>query len=178
MILKWRGEELLVKYGDVRRFMDFSAFVFGLVDKSSLPHGQAWSIIQARFEAQAPRHFTTFGFNLKAGEWHTTADSKKYPRVALALEFFVRNVWNLKDVFAVRIDKALSKLPPQQAADYTMVLRWKRHPEGASQHEIAGALGLSTAELAGMEWELMIYVQTFHQAGAEVDLRTVALPET
>ena len=41
VILKWRGEELLAKYGDVRRFMDFNAFVFGIVDTDSLPHGQA-----------------------------------------------------------------------------------------------------------------------------------------
>ena len=67
MVLKWRNEEILAKFGDVRRFMDSNAVVFGIIDNSSLPHGQAWRVVQAHLDAQAPRHFTTVCFNMKSG---------------------------------------------------------------------------------------------------------------
>ena len=177
VILKWRGEELLAKYGDVRRFMDFTAHVFGFIDSDHLPHGQVWRIIQAHLDSQAPRHFSTFGFHVKEGTWHPTTDSMKFPRAALALEFAVRNIWCLKDVFALRLGKALSKLPPHQAATFTTVLWWRNHAEAAYQHVVSGAPSLSTAELVGPEWEAMTYVQAFHRDEPEVDMRSLCEPD-
>ena len=168
VVLKWRGEELLAKYGDVRRFMDFTAMVFGAIDNDSCPHGQVWRVIQAHINTQSPRYFSTFGFHLRNGAWHPTADTVKYPRVALALEFAVRNIWVMRHVYAIRVGRALSKLPPHQVADHTTVLWWRNRPEAAHQHQVTGSPSLSTVELVGPEWELMIYVQLFHKDDARI----------
>ncbi len=147
VLLKWCGEELLATYGDVRRSMDFNAFAFGAIGSDPLPHGQVWSIIiQTHISCQSPRYFSTFGFHLKAGIWHPTADRIEHPRVALVLEFAVRSIWILNNVFALRLGRALSKLPPHQVADQTTVIWWRNHPEAAHQHQVMGAPPLSTRD--------------------------------
>ena len=41
VIVQWKGEEVRVKYGDARRFMDFTGLVYGVLDDQRMPHGQA-----------------------------------------------------------------------------------------------------------------------------------------
>ena len=143
-----------------------------------MPHGQAWEVVERYVDSLPARKFGTCGFVKSKGRWVVTADSRKHRRVSLALEFIVRNLLVLTDVFSVIVGKGLSQIPERQDADYSMLLCWETHPEGASHHWLAGAPALSTPELIGSRWGHSKYMQTLHITDADCDFSQLAQPET
>ena len=55
----WRGDEVRVKFGDARRFLDFSGAVFGSLDDNRMPHSNTWHIVQQHVESMQPKHYST-----------------------------------------------------------------------------------------------------------------------
>ena len=149
VIVRWRGEEVRVKYGDARKFMDFTGLIYGVLDDSRMPHGQAWEVLERHIATLPRQKCVVFGFTKSKGEWVVTADSRKHRRVTLALEFIVRNLLGLIDVFSAILGNGLSRIPERQDVDYSMLICWETHPEGASHHWMTGAPAVPTSELVG-----------------------------
>ena len=156
--------------------MVITGVVLGNLNDSRMPHSQAWRTIQQYANAMQERHVATFGFALHKGEWHVTAESRKHKKVALAIQFIVRNVLHLVDAFAVIIGRAVSRLPEHTEAKYSMVLCWRHEPGDTSQHWLSGAPSITSNELVGEGWKQMKFIQTMHNRKADHDLRQLAEP--
>ena len=90
--LKWRNETLVCKFGDVRRFIDFGALVFATGQLHSEPVQEVLDTLTAYMAALPKKRYVTLGYHVHNGVWLPTAETRKRPKVAFAMDYAVRNI--------------------------------------------------------------------------------------
>ena len=159
MTIKWRNSEMTCRFADIRRFMEFGALVYAQNSGRREAATEVLDTLRAYMNAMPEKKLQTLGYHLSSGVWKPTAESRHQPRVTLALEFAVRNVLQLADVFAVRLGRGIARFPECSEAGHCMIMWWQRDMENASTHYLDGAPNISTCELVGAEWPNMRYLQ-------------------
>ena len=120
-----------------------------------MPHGNVLTIIEKYICSHDKGHISRFGFMLRPnGTAYPTADSEAHPRVALAIEFAVRNIWTATRAFQARVGWGLARLPSDPTADSSIVLWWLHDIADCAQAEIQGATAVSMRDIVGNhDWE-------------------------
>ena len=108
--LQWKGSKLTCVYDKVRRFMDFAGIVY-LAETASVAN--ALAVVSDYIQHMTADTTFTLGYycDQATDTWHPTAETKKQPNLALALEFVTRNLFRIEDAFAVRLGRGVRKLP-------------------------------------------------------------------
>ena len=75
---KWNGEEIRIRYPDVRRFIDFTGFAYGTIDDTRTPHSQVWRVLHNHIDRMQPRLLEHYGYAKSSSGWHITAESRKH----------------------------------------------------------------------------------------------------
>ena len=110
-----RERPMRVKFGDVRRFMDFNALVFGTVSQTLI------HTIERAINSQAVGCIEDYGYRYQISEsrWILTHAARRSRTVALALQHIATNILNFTELFGVRIGHGISRLVPHADATHT-----------------------------------------------------------
>ena len=114
------------RYADVRRFIDFGALVFLARPGGRDPASQVLRTIQDFLKVLPNRRLCTLGYAYQNGMWAPTTESKQHAQAVLALDYALRNIFQLPDTFAVRLGRGLSRFPAFADADHSVVIWWQR----------------------------------------------------
>ena len=103
--IRYKGPEILVRYPDVRRHLDFSSLTYMQRLAMDSAKYNAVQVIQEFLKGEQARHTTTLGYVCQDGRWQMSTTTVKYKRVALALDFVIQNLLNYSNIFAARLGK-------------------------------------------------------------------------
>ena len=123
--IKYKKGDILVKYPQARRFMDFTGIVFGILHANT-PHRQALQVVTRFLNAYNSNRLHTFGAMQTSKGMQITQESKAQKRVAVALVFTIENVFQLVHVTCVQIGRGIAKIPAtRRGGSRTVILRHK-----------------------------------------------------
>jgi len=180
VILEWQGKDLVCKYADVRRFLDFAGLVFlsqhSMAAMEMGPKAQVLEILESHFRQLGNQYLETLGYWIRDGQWHPTAATTKHKRVALAADYALRNLFQIDRAFAVRLGRGIRRFPACDHASETVVICWKNFPNDYTVHAFDGAPGLASVELVGTEWEKFWYLQVLISLNDDQLLSNLAEP--
>ena len=159
VVLEWNGDEIVCRYPDVRRFMDFGALVWHTGGTRRDATSEVLDTLHHYLSQLPDKRMVTLGYHMREGKWHPTAESRKHPRVTFAMDYAMRNVLQLTDVYVVRMGRGVSRFPATDEAERCVICWWTTDPHDMRTHEIDGAPAINTAELAGSTWQKHVYVQ-------------------
>ena len=89
--IRWNREELVCRYADVRRFIDFPALAYMAGSPGRGAASEVLSVIHTYLNTLAERKIQVLGYLLTTGTWRPTAETRKQPRVTAAVEIMIRN---------------------------------------------------------------------------------------
>ena len=157
--LTWNGRDLLCRFADVRRFMDFTGLVYGTVDDTRSASHAPWRTVVDHISSMKPGSQLRLGLaEFCDGRQGTSATSSRLRALTLAVEHVVRNVFQLVNVLAVRIGNGVQKFKPSTGISGSLLIWWRRDARQTHTYEQPGA-ELTTADIAGPEWQHQHYIQ-------------------
>ena len=109
VICKVGEREIAVQYPDARCTLFTEVLIAGLPHDGP-SNGDAMHIV-LRYIAELPAGTPAeaFGYAISGGSYHLTTMSKKAPRIHLALQYLIRNVFQVANVVTVRLGKSVKK---------------------------------------------------------------------
>ena len=122
LTIKWRGEDITCRFGDVRRFIDFGALVFATGNFDSNPVQEVLETLTTYLSSLPDRRLVTLGYYIHNGCWHPTAETRKRPKVTFAMDYAVRNILCLHEVYAARVGHGVSRFPADETAHRSLVV--------------------------------------------------------
>ena len=163
-------QPLKVKFGDVRRFIDFAALVFGSADNRLL------MTIETGVRNVARGQFTVYGYQLVRDSWEPTLASRKNHPMTCALEHFATNIVQCKGVYATVIGRGVKRLPAQPHAESSVVVWWCDNIEFHEKFETTAKDPIRLSDLVGEEWPKYSVIQ-FLSNTEDVDMKELANSE-
>ena len=76
VVIRWKREEMLCRYPDVRRFMDFNGLVYGMTKSPGNPITAAFNVINDHLNMLPRKQVATLGLTPTEEGWRPTATSK------------------------------------------------------------------------------------------------------
>ena len=133
-------------------------FVFGLTCVTGTPGTETTHLVEQSAREMLPGRFEIFGYVLEDGNWIKTRTAKSRRQIAVALEFFVRNVLMLYDVLTVRIGRSLPRLPATPTGSHSLLVWWNGSLQHCNTFEPDTTEAFSTRWLAGDDWRSYKYI--------------------
>jgi hypothetical protein len=162
-----KEQPLRVKFGDVRRFMEFTSLVFGTLNNTIT------QTIEHAIRNSPVGHIVTYGYQCIQGKWTPTPATQRNKLAALALEHFATHVIHCRRVFAVVIGKRIQKLPSHPHATSSVVIWWQSNIEQYERFETNSGDSIRLSELIGEEWPKFAVMQ-FLSNDEEIELKQLA----
>ena len=150
-VVRWLSNDIVVRYPDIRKYMDFNCFVYGTFCPS-----RAIDIIESHLSTCTPGIITTLGYVRVGNAWQK---AKGHEQLALAMEHFARVSLCFPDVYQARLGRAVPKFPNAVEAHHYVVLAWTTDISKAVQFESDGGNQCTTPKLIGPEWPCYKYIQ-------------------
>ena len=152
------------RYAEVRRFMDFSALVFGYLATLTTSAGGAAKCIPTALSHMRDDVTVTVGLVLERN-WQPMESLSKNRAVTYAVEFLVKNVFHATGVVAAKIGKAVRTFKAYNGATASKLLWWKGTDfDQLETADMESATGYHTKNVVGEECVLSVPVE------ANVDL--------
>ena len=117
------------------------------------------NVIQCYLRSNAERKVQTLGYLMVEGTWRPTAESSRQPRVTAAIDYIIKYMLQIDNVFAARVGRGIPRFPACEEACQCVIIWWKRHIDNAALHYFEGAPAISTTKLAGDTWPKAKYLQ-------------------
>ena len=121
--IRYKKGDILVKYPQARRFMDFTGLVFGVL-WANTPHRQAFHVVTQFLNACPTNKLHTFGALQTSQGMRITQESKAQRRVAFALIFILENVFQIAQVTCVQIGRGVAKIPANKRGGSRTAVRY------------------------------------------------------
>ena len=103
--MRWKGQNIRRKYGDVTRFMDITALTYGYHTQKSSPHYGAVQCIEQALTNMPMDRLCVVGFVQNTTGWHVAQTTRSNQSVPFAIEFLAQNVFHAIGVIAARLGK-------------------------------------------------------------------------
>ena len=175
--LKWKGQTIRGKYGDVRRFMEFTALVFGIHTCLDTAHYGAVNCLSTALSKMRVSETMTIGFTHSNHRWQATQSTKQHQAIAFAIEFLLRNVFNAAGVIATRVGRGFQQFKLYQKVTATTLIWWTDKIENHSVFETNSNSGFQTKSVVGDHWKDQNYIQLLMAPGAGIELSHLRDPD-
>ena len=159
------NRDILVRYPDARRHMEFPAFDLTPEKYSAL----ALLVVQKFLNHARPKELTTFGYV----KGHLTRSSKEQPKVVFALDFIMRNILGFQHVLAVKLGTRISKFPVSKDHTRSMICWGREHFKNHETLEIDPQQSVSTVDVVGPEWPSYNYMQILMSTEEDHDIADI-----
>ena len=161
--IMWNGQELYVRYPDIRRYHETAAMVYGVMSESV-------NVIQRHIQQMAPSTIETYGYAHHNEKWILTAASKTHRQVLLAVEHHLRTVLHYSGVIAARIGRGIPRFPACADARRSVLLWWDMEPAHPMVFYMDSVGAVSTTSIVGSEWPKYKYMQLLLSDHSDFDL--------
>lgn len=175
--MRWKGQKIRRKYGDVRRFMDVTALTYGYHTQQSTPHYGAVKCLEQAISNMPFDRLCVIGFVQNNSGWHVAQNTRSNQSLAFAIEFAVSNVFHATGVIAARVGKGIRKFSPYAGATSSTLLWWQCSLEGHSSFETSANNSFMTKNILGEGWKEKNYVQLLMSKSAGIDLSDIRNPD-
>ena len=175
--IQWKGQRLVRRIGDVRRFIDFSALVFGVLQSTESSVSKVFTVVQRQVESMRPQHYLRIGFIQDSGTWTPTQVVQQHKDVALALQVLISNVLHVKGVVSTRIGRPIKRFPEAKGYVVTTTIWWRRSLETCCVVERSHTGAVYTPECVGEDWQDPTYLQLLLQPNVSLDLNSLLDPD-
>ena len=123
------------------------------------PGTETTHLVEQDAREMLPGRFETFGYVLEDGNWIKTQTTKSRRQIAVALEFFVRNVLMLYNLLAVRIGRSLPRFPATPPGSHSLLVWWNGDLEHCNTFQPDTTEAFSSRWLVGDDWRSYKYIQ-------------------
>jgi hypothetical protein len=181
VLVRWNRDEIVVRYADVRKYMDYCSFIYGTFCPS-----RAVDVIEAHLASMTRGILQTIGFissvrcstsrnALGASAWRSARSDAS---LALATEHFARVILNWPDAYQARLGRGIARFPAAPEAGTYVVLAWASDVTQPAQFESDSNGPCSTSKIFGSEWATFKYLQLlFPIPDDEVRMKYFANPD-
>lgn len=161
--ITWMGRDLLCRYADIRRFMDFTGLVYGVVTDPSAACHEPWKLVVQHIEQMKTGSQLRLGISdFSDGTQGPSATSSRLRALTLAMEHVVRNVFRLRNIIAVRIGKGVHKFKRSAGTAGCMLIWWRRSPLHTKKIELEDTTEIDTAQLLGEDYPNNHFIQALY----------------
>ena len=135
------------------------ALVFATSRLHSDPVQEVLETLTTYLATLPAKRLVTLGYYAHEGAWLATAETRNRPKVTFAMDYAVRNILHLHDVFAARVGHGVARFPAHEAVHRSLIVWWRTNFQDLHTHEYDGAPAVQTHEIAGPSWPNMHYIQ-------------------
>ena len=157
--IKHKGQEMLVRYADVRRWIEFASLTLGYTTTPGSAASNVILVIERFLDRLPVKTLVTFGYVRQDGKWLLTAETRKSKQVAHALDYITRNILCQANVFAFRLGRGIAKFPHCPSASTTKLFWWKDDFDDFSSFASASDAQVNTSMVVGETWPTQRYMQ-------------------
>jgi len=176
---KWKAQNMSRRYAEVRRFMDFTAVVFGYLATPSTSAGGAAKCLLTTLSHMRENSIVTVGFVKQSDTWIPTQLHSTHKHVAYAVEFLVKNVFHATGVVAAKLGKSVSTFKSFKGAIASKLLWWNSKVgfDNMQSADMFDTSGYHTKNIVGDDWQKQNYLQLLLAPNAGIDLSALLDPE-